>query len=114
MLHTFFQDSSVNDANEINAIPLRYNRALSETQIDTILGEYFQNCKIIYFENSSLPSTNISIPIPKEIQWKVFNYPEFFSFQLKLPESKSNQIINSLSPLLVKISPRSKISLNTR
>ena len=113
MLPTFFQDSSVNDANEINAIPLRYNRALSETQIDTILGEYFQSCKIIYFENSSLPSTNISIPIPKEIQWKVFNCPEFFAFKLKLPESKSNQI-NSLSPLLVKISPRSKISLNTR
>ena len=108
MLPTFFQDSSVNDANEINAIPLRYNRALSETQIDTILGEYFQRCKIIYFEDPSLP-TNIAIPIPKEIQWKVFNCPEFVAFKLKLPQSKNSQISS-----LVKISPRSKISLNSR
>ena len=108
----FFQEPTVNDANEVIAVPLRHYRALSETQIDAILAEYFQSGKIIHFEGPS-SSTNIAIPIPNEIKWKIFNFPEFVAFKLKLPQSKNNQIC-SLSPILVKISPRSKISLNAR
>ena len=96
-----FNVSTIPDAIEVEAKSMIFNE-ISESQVDNILGEYFERSKIVSFEQV----TTIEIPVENildELTWKLPICPDSIIFQLKLIQPHTTEKKFS------KISPKTKL-----